>query len=170
MIGGPYVWMAAAIAFLVSVGGALWKGYGLGESATRAEYAARDIQEAREAQIAYAGIVNRYRSQEAAWANKVTSISTRYQKDLTANEKALDVAISGSRLYDRTAINPKACDNGTAKVAGNTGVGNGGSGTYISEAAGIFLRRLANEADAVTIQLSACQDILASERLQQVFP
>lgn len=164
MIGGPYVWMAAAIVFLVSVGGALWKGFNLGESVTRAEYASRDLQASEEARIAERGIQDRYRAQETKWAHSFASVSSQYQKKVADHEKALDIAISGSRLYDRFATHSQPCGDKTASTAASASVGNGQAGTYFSSEASIFLRRLASEADSVVLQLTACQAILRSER------
>ena len=63
-----YAYLVAAVVFLVSVGGADWKGRTDGDAITSAEYAQRDLQAATEAQIAYAGIVIRERKKEQTWA------------------------------------------------------------------------------------------------------
>ncbi len=168
MIGGPYVYLAAAAAFLAALGGAYVKGRSDGGDIARSEYAARDIKAASEAQDAYKRTVEGFRAKEAEWQKSLTAVSKNYQQRIAANET--------QRLADRAAAeslaivlrdpnaNPQACSGGTSAVAG-TAAGRDGSETgRFSPEATRFLLGEANRADAVTIQLQACQAILASER------
>ena len=155
--------ICAALVLFIAAGTWL-HGYHHGEVQAISEYRQRDLQTATEAGIAYAGIVSRYRAQEAKWQKSFSSVSTQQQKDRLANEKALDIALASGRLYDRNASNPQACGGGATTVAASPSGGDAGKGSFLSESASGFLRRLANEADSVVIQLQACQAILKAER------
>lgn len=120
-------------------------------------------QEAVEYNLAIQGAYKRKAETEAKWQAAFSKAGKDYQRRLADNAKALDIAISGSRLFDRNARSAPGGDS-CAPTPGIASGRDGGSGAYLSDAAGSFLRRLASECDAVAIQLGAAQELLRSER------
>jgi len=163
MIGGLHGVLIQAALVVFIAAGAWYHGYGKGSDVTRAEYAQRDLQAATEAQDAYARIVERYRAKEQAQAKQIAAVSAQHQKDLIANEKALDIALSGSRLFDRNATNNQAGGSCPAIVAGNP-VATDTRGTELSREASDFLRSEAARANRTVIKLNLCIDTLEAER------
>ena len=165
MIGGGYVYLAGAVAVLVAVGSAYWQGRTDGATATRAEYQARDLQAATETRIAERGIQDRYRAQEAKWAQSFAAVSKKYQKELAANEtRYLTSLATAPVLRDPYAADCKAGGSSAAEAAPSPGKRDGGKGSQLSPEASIFLWNLAVEADAVVLQLTACQAVIAEDR------
>lgn len=163
-MGGLYgILIQAALVVFIAAGAWLY-GYGKGGDATRTEYAARDLQAASEAQIAYAGIVERNRAKEQAWAKSFSRVSQGHQKELADNAKALDIALASGRLYDKFAANLQASGSACGPVASSASGGDGGRGTELSNPLTEFLVREASRADKIVLQLTSCQAILRSER------
>ncbi len=176
MIGGPYVYLAAAVACLVALGGAYVKGRTDEGRIVRGEYAARDLQAATEAQIAYAGIVERRRKTEQAWQKSFAGISQKHQGEIADNAKKLKDALAGLRSGDFVLRDPgtvnQACGSGSGSPAASPGVGDGSASAglppapfaILSNEASRFIVEMAAEADEVVVQLQACQAILEAER------
>ncbi len=176
MIGGLYGALIQAALVVFIAAGAWWHGFGKGSDVARAEFATRDLQAAREAQIAYAGIVKRRHETEQAWQKSFASVSQEHQKDLAENEKALDTALAGLRsgaivLRDPGTVG-QACGGGSGSPAASPGVGDGSASAglppapfaVLSDEASRFIVEMASDADAVVVQLQACQAILEAER------
>jgi hypothetical protein len=151
---------AALVVFIAA--GSWYHGYRKGDDAARAEYAARDLQAAREAQIAYAGIASRYRAKEQAQAQSFAAVSTAYQRKLDANATAL-LAAGAVRLFD-PGSRVQACGDTAAATPASPGGNNEGRGTALSQELASFLIAEANRADGIVLRLTACQAILRSER------
>ena len=157
----PHAYPVAAIAVLLGLAGAYIKGRSDGGELVRSEYAQRDLQAANETAAQISGINQRIRAKERQWAEKFAGASQTYQGRLKANEKALDIALAG-RLFDRAAN--QACGGSPGSPAPGASGRNGEAGAYLPESTSRFLLGLASEADAVVLQLQACQAILESER------
>lgn len=158
-----YAYLIAAVVAAAVLAGTAYKAYQLGADGVRAEYTARDLKAAQDYAAKEREITEAYRAREAAQARAFAAVSSSYQAKVAANAKALDIAIAGSRLYDRAASR-QTCGDSAAPAATPAGGRDGGAGAYLSDAAGGFLRRLASEADAVVLQLTACQQLLLDER------
>jgi hypothetical protein len=157
-----YAYLVAAVVFLVSVGGAYIGGRADGDRISDAEHLAENLQEAREAHIAYAGIASRYRAKEQAQAQSFAAVSTQYQRKLDANATAL-LAAGAVRLFD-PGSRVQACGDTAAAAPASPGGNNEGRGTALSQELASFLIAEANRADGIVLRLTACQAILRSER------
>ena len=163
-----YGYLVAAIVGLVALGAAGFQGYRLGADHVRAEYAARDIANANEQAAKTREVEERYRAKEQASAQAVAQIANDYEGRLTDAQRkttiALDAIRSGSvRLRDPFA-KPEACGSSAAEAVASPGGRDGYSAGQLSGATSEFLVSLASEADRNTLQLAACQAVLASDR------
>jgi len=132
------------------------------------EQAQRDLKAATEAQAAYKSLSEQYRAKEQAQAQAFAAVSAQYQKRIANNEtqRLADLTAVESRalvLRDPNA-DPKACGNQAASTTPGASGSNGAKGADLPAKTAGFLLGLANEADAVVGQLTACQAILRSER------
>ena len=160
----PYAYLIAAVVAAAMLAGSYLQGRKDGANTIRAGYAARDLQAAQAYAAKEKSLQDAYRAKEAEWSKRFVSASRTYQGKVAENAKALDIALASGRLYDRFAANNQTSGNCPAPTTSPSSGHNGSAGAYISEASGIFLRRLAAEADEVVIQLTACQQLLIDER------
>jgi hypothetical protein len=158
----PYGYQLAAGLCVAALGGAYWRGGETREAIVRGEYAARDLQASEEARIAERGIASRYRAQEQKWQEAFGKAGADYRRKLGENATAL-LAADAVRLRDPYATGQACGDSAPATTPGAVR-DNGSAGTYLPEKTAAFLRQLASEADAVVLQLQACQAVLISER------
>jgi len=166
----PNVYFAGlfAVLILAGLGGSYLKGRTDGGDIVRGEYAARDLKAASDYAAKERSITEANRQKERQWAKSAASASARYQRELATNET--------QRLADRAAIESgairlrdpgtdhKAAGSEACPVAGSPSGHHGAEGTYLSSKTTAFLLGLATEADSVVNQLSACQQVLRSER------
>lgn len=162
-----YLYLVAGIAFLVAVGAAGAKGYFLGADHVRSEYAARDIAAANEAAAQTKRLQDEYRAKEQASAVALAAVSKDYQGRLTDAQAKTRIAMDairagGLRFRDPGAEARRDCPaEAAASAAGRDGAE---SGRLLSQDAAVFLTDLAAEADRNTIQLVACQAVVAADR------
>ncbi len=104
---------------------------------------------------------------EDAHRAELAAQAKRYEKE-KADDKlkhANDItAVRSGAIKLRDAAATCASAGNDAKAANATGSGDGGKGAELSGAASEFLLSLANEADDIVKQLSACQQVILSDR------
>lgn len=154
---------------MVAIAGASYKAYHLGANNVRAEYAARDLQAAAEAQAAYKAVAEKYRAKEQADAQALAQVANDYERRLKdAKSKtsiALDAIRSGSlKLRDPGTASNQAGRDCPAQTTASAVVGDGSTGAELSRDASAFLYSEAARADAYTEQLGACQAALEADR------
>lgn len=164
----PYALLSITIAFVASVSIAGWGGFRLGADHVRAERAATDLANANEQTAKTREIEERYRAKEQASAQALQAVANDYEGRLTDAQRkttiALDAIRSGAvRLRDPYA-KPEACGSATAEAGPSPGGRNGSSAGELSGATSEFLVSEAARADAIVLQLTACQQIVASDR------
>ena len=163
-----YGYFIAAIAGLVALGAAGFQGYRLGSDHVRAERAADDLANANEQAAKTKEIEERYRAKEQASAQALAAIANDYEGKLTDAQRkttmALDAIRSGAvRLRDPYG-KPEACGSSAAEAVSSPGGRNGDTAGQLSGATSEFLVSLAAEADRNTVQLAACQAVIAADR------
>jgi prophage endopeptidase len=161
-----YAYLVAAIVGLVALGAAGYKGYGLGADHVRAEYADRYLAAVTEAAALTQATQEKYRAQEQAHSQAVAQIATDYQGRLTDAQAKTALALnsirSGSvRLRDPGA---KACSDPAPGTAATASRSDGDSASGLSDQLATFLVSEAARADQVVLQLSACQQVVISDR------
>lgn len=154
---------------VLALAGAGAKGYSLGKDNVRAEYAARDLQAAADAQAAYKAIAEKYRAKEQADAQALATVANDYERRLKdARGKttvAMDALRSGAlRLRDPGAVGQQAGGNCAPETPPSTGKRDGEKGAGLSDQASEFLLTEAARADAYTEQLAACQAVIEADR------
>lgn len=160
--------LAIALVLLVALIGAYVKGRSDGGKIVQADYAQRDLKAATDHAAKEREISENYRLKEENWQSQFVAASKTYQRSLAnaQTQRLADAAAIDAgriRLLDPGANRP-TCGDSTAKTASSTSGRNGGEGAELSPKAARFLLGLANDADALVTQLSACQQILSSER------
>ena len=167
MIGGLNAVLIQAAIVVFIAAGAWFHGFQKGGAVARSEYAERDLKASEAARIAEGAIVAKYRAKEAAWQKSLTSVSAGSQKRLIENAQALIAARAAGGVANGLRA---ACEAGrptgsiAPETAGTASGRNGAASAGFLEELGAFLESEANRADAVTIQLGACQAILEAER------
>lgn len=161
-------YILAAIAGLLGLAVGGYTGYGLGEDHVRAERAATDLANANKQAQKTREIEERYRAKEQASAEALQAVAHDYEGRLTDAQRkttmALDAIRSGSvRLRDPYA-KPEACGSVSAEAGPGTSGRNGEKGGELSAEFGAFLYSEAARADAYTEQLTACQQVVISDR------
>ena len=158
--------LIAVVAGLVALGAAGAKGYSLGADHVKAEYAARDLKAQAEAAALTKATEEKYRAQEQAHSQAVAQIANDYEGRLTDAQRKTTIALDairagGLRLRDPGA---QACRDPAASVAASTSGRNGAESGRLSGAASEFLLSEAARADAVVLQLTACQGVVTADR------
>lgn len=151
------------------------RGFDRGVSETKATYETRDANALREAQSRIATLEANAREAERRAAADIAAISSNYQRKL-ADANALrdrDVADARSGAI-RLSFNSTGSSNcGPDRDSGQSGPGqaaagaagrDGGAQTELPGEIAANLLTLANDADAVVNQLSACQAVVARDR------
>jgi prophage endopeptidase len=162
---------ALIVAALVAavLGGIAWYGsgrYDAGEAAERAEWTKRENAELTTANAKILKLTNEARATETRHAADLVAIATRYEKEKTRVLKQTQADVAAVRagtlvLRDpgRTARQDPGRDPGGA-TATAASVGDGAAGSQLSSTSAEFLLELANEADAVVVQLTAAQEVI----------
>jgi len=163
-----YAKLAIALVLLVALIGAYVKGRGDGGKIVQADYAQRDLKAAQDYAKKEREVTEKYRLQEENWQKQFVAASKEYQRRLANAEtqKLADAAAVDAgriRLLDPGTVG-KACGDSPPSTTGSSSGRNGSEGSELSRASAKFLLGLANDADAVVMQLSACQQILLNER------
>jgi len=158
--------IAAFLALLI--GTSVYKYGTYRENLVRVEYQQRDLKAAQDYAQKEREVTAQYRSKEENWQQQFVAASRAYQKGL-ANAHTQNLADAAAvdagriRLLDPGSNRP-ACGDSTTKTSASTSGRNGDEGSELSAKAAKFLLSLAGDADAVAMQLSACQQVLSSER------
>lgn len=165
----PYGKLVAAVVLLLVIAGAYVQGRRDGTRIVQADYAQRDLKAATDYAAKEREITETYRAKEAKLAQQVASVGTNLQRERVAREKTqndLNAAlVAGSLvLRDPGPRDIPACSSGTPQVAAPASGSDAGTGANISKTAASFLLALTAEADAVVVQLTACQQVLTDER------
>ena len=166
----PYGYLILALAVLGAIAGAGYKGYSLGADSVRVEWNAAALKEANANSKALQEASDRERAKEQESARKLSAASKAYQKGLanaeTAKLRALDAVHTGAlKLRLTESAGCEVGGSGTGTIAASAGGRDGGeTGQFLGQADSAFLVALASEADQVTLQLSACQEVVRSDR------
>lgn len=159
----PYVLLAAVVGFVAAVGGAYVQGRSDGNAISDREHVAEKLQQTTETAIAINGAQTRHRAQEAQWQESFSTVSTTLQGKLDASKKALAIALAANRLRDPFA-KPQTCGGATAEAAPSASGDNAPGESELSVQFDTFLKSEASRADKIVLKLTACQEILTSER------
>lgn len=162
--------LAVALVLLVALVGAYVKGRNDGGKIVQADYAQRDLKAANDYAQKEREITEKYRSQEAQWQSQFVAASKTYQRGLANAETAKLAAIAGVesgsiRLRLNDSPNSTACGSeASATPSGSSGNNAAKGSQFLGPLDAAFLISFAAESDSVVRQLSACQQILSSER------
>lgn len=157
------VYLVAALVAVAMLAGSYLKGRSDGGKIVATEYQARDLKAEADYSAKIKALEESSRKQEQSWQAQFVSAARTYEGKVKENAKALDIALSGSRLYDRFAAPSASCGNSGSQVASNP-VAASQTGTELSPELSQFLKREASRADAVVLSLNLCIGTLEAER------
>lgn len=162
----PNVYFAGffAVLILAAAAGIYVKGGNDREARITAMYQARDLKAAADYQAKTTALQDKYRKQEAQWQTKFVSQARSYEGKVKENAKALDIALTSGRLYDRFAAPRPTCGDTSPQVASNP-VAASQAGAELSEQLTQYLKREASRADKVVLDLNLCIGTLEAERM-----
>lgn len=148
-----------AALLIVIAGSALWRADSLSaqldSETTRADVAVDQMAR-----------LNITLASERARARTQADIDTAYQKGTQDAQAQLDSTISDLRADNLRLRRKFTCPDpaNAGATAASAGIGDGGAQGGLQQSDAEFLVRLAAEADAVALQLQACQAIVRSDR------
>jgi prophage endopeptidase len=166
----PYIIIAIAAAWLVSLGAVGTWQHRAGATAERVEWQTREASELRAANALIADLQDAARRTEQAHAQKLAEIADRHQKEIRNAEtrrKADVAAVRDGTLVLRDpgrAASEGACAGQPAAPGAAASQRDGGQAGRLSGEAAEFLLGLAADADAVADQLAACQAVILTDR------
>lgn len=158
----PWVWVAVAVAWLLSLAGAGYWAHGVGVDSERVIWQARELRAQQVANTKYRELDSRYRSMERVGAEHLAAVSAAYEERLNdAQDRTQHLAAAARagdlRLRDPGARTEHACGGDASPAAADPGQRDGEAGAELSAAAAGFLLELTGEADQRVEQLTACQ-------------
>jgi hypothetical protein len=158
--------LGAAWAVTLGVAGA-WQNHA-GHVAERVDWQRRDNAELRTANVRIQELEGQRRAEEERHALELDSIAMKHEKEISdaATQKTSDVAAARAgalSLRIPTTCESPARDAGGEAAAG-AGVGDGGATAELPREITADLYALADDADAIVLQLNACQAVVRSDR------
>lgn len=157
-----------------ALGAYLWvdhRGYARGAAATEAAWQAREAEELARANAEIEKLNREARARELAYAMDLEAVASDYEKDLRNAKSSRDAAVAalraGTLILRDPAARQGAGAGGPGEAPAGAGLRVGPAGGVLSPAASGFLLELAAEADAVVLQLHACQGVVQADRAGQ---
>lgn len=172
----PLAALLAGIALAAAAAGAIYTygehQFGLGETTERAAWLKRENTELTAANALIKKQEDQARATEREHALALAGVSAQYQEDLKHEKTKADRVIGDLRRGALRLRIPATCpdaarDGGAAATGAGSGGRDGETRAELSGAAAEFLVGLASEADAIVLQLTACQGVIAADRKQQ---
>lgn len=172
----PWAKPLGAVLLMAAVLGAIYaygqQQFGLGEKAERTAWLNRENTALTKANTQIKALEDKYRAQEQKHAQDMAAASAKYQEDLMHEKDTKDRVIADLRSGALRLRVPVTCPDGaggsgTAAPGPSTIGRDGETRAELSISASEFLVGLANEADQVVRQLTACQAVVFSDRQAQ---
>lgn len=169
MIPNPWILLGIGLAWLASLVGVGYWQRSDGREVERSAWVQREAAQLVLVNQKILALEEDARAKEAAHAAAVTQISTHYQEELknvSDRAKADRVAVraGGLRLFDPAAPGLRACGSIAAQAGAAAGGRDGPEAGELSGASVEFLFEIANDADAITLQLGAAQEVILADR------
>lgn len=164
----PYLIIALIAAWLASLVGVGYWQNDAGHVDERSAWQARENDELQQANTTITRLNTEAREKEAIHAQQLADVSTNYQKEIqhAKDQRNRDVAAARSgALVLRYDVAGQATDTSGAGAPGaSTGRCDGQAGAELPREISANLLDLVNDADDVTRQLDACQQIVRADR------
>ena len=153
-----------AVIIVLAIISAITLSAGLGYQYASAHYKKIIAERERDASERYSKLEGQYRDQEKSHAARIAEIDQNYTEKLEnvqAKNKADLAALTAGTLQLRDRFN---CDTNLSRAGTSPGMGDGEAGSGLRSEDAAFLISESDRADAITIKLQACQQILLSDR------
>lgn len=164
----PWVMIAIGLAWAFSLAGVGFWQNDAGHTEERAAWVERENTELRTANSKITELNDKARAEEVAHANRMSGISTQYQKDLKNAQAQREKDIAAARLGSISLRFTPRSENPGRSPGGETSASasgcDGGATSELPREIVADLFALADDADQVAQQLNACQQIIKSDR------
>lgn len=153
-----------AIIIVIVIIGAIVFSASCGYQYASAQYKKLIAEKDADASARYSKLEGQYRAQEKNHAAQIAEIDKNYTEKLgnvQAKNKADLAAIAAGTLQLRDQF---VCNPNMSGIGLSSGMGNGETGGGLRSEDAAFLISESDRADAITIQLQTCQQILLSDR------
>ena len=165
----PWAILGAVAAGLLSLAAMGYWQNQAGQDKCNAKWEARDITELRTANQKILDLEQRARDKERQHAANLSQIATNYEREIKNEKRKTDVLVADLLAGSLVLFDPAAGQSPGASETGPTparpGERDGQAGTQLSTTAARFLLEEAGRADAIVEQLTACQQVIVSDRL-----
>lgn len=165
----PWIALGLVLAWVASLAGVGYWQNDAGHTAERVAWQTRDNEELRKANAKIIALNDAARQTEQQNAAKVAAIATDYERKLkdakTQRDHDIADAYSGAiglRIPSTSGITAGGSEAATTTAA--TGQCNGGTATELPRETVANLLALADDADEITNQLAACQEVIRADR------
>ena len=160
-------WLATLAAYLMLVAlafGAVWAIYDSGKRDERADWQAKQVNEAAQAQSTIDRLTIQNQALGQLSLGLATAAKTHYEQELAHekdnfNRAIADVRTGAKRLYIPTKAVP-ACAGGISLAATTKPTVDGETRSELSQAAAEYIVRFGNEADETVIESNYVKDLL----------
>lgn len=164
----PYILLAVAVLWAISLFGVGKWQRADGRAAERVEWQAKEVAQVTAANAAIKRLNDEARAKERASADAMAALSAKLSTERAANEARRKADAAAIRAGDlRLRIPASACSSGgseTGPPRHTAGGGDGAATVELPRAITGDLLDLANDADQVADQLRACQAVILSDR------
>lgn len=165
----PYVIIGIGAAWVLSLGAVGWWQNSAGHTEERAAWQKRENTELVTANAAIKRLEEEARDTERRHAEDLNEISTGYQKELVNAKAQKDRDVAAARAGALSLRIPSPCKGADGGQAGTATTGAGGrdaaAGTELPREVTAGLFELADDADEVVRQLTACQAVVSADRI-----
>lgn len=164
----PWLILGMLVLAIVAGLGGEWHGHATGVVQEKAAWQAREGTELRAANAKILALEEAARKEEAARAAGLDKVAKIYEEKLADAEAQKDRDVRAARAGTLSLRIPTPCKaaglGGTAQAAPGTGLGDGGATTELPREIAADLFALADDADKVVKQLTACQAVVREDR------
>jgi len=164
----PYLIAGLLAAWIASLGAVGWWQNSAGRTAEKVSWQQRDNDELRAANARIHDLEEEARSEEQRHAISLANISSEFQKDLADAKVTKERDLAAARAGALSLRIPSPCKGPSggepAETAAGTGGRNAAEGTELPREITAGLFELADDADEVVRQLTACQKVVADDR------
>lgn len=170
----PWLIVGSLVA-LIAVGlGGDYLGHERGVKEERLVWQTRESKELADANTKILALEEKARADERAHAMKLAKIAAEHQQEIADAQVQKDRDVADARAGRIILRIPAPCKDSSGGVtpgaSATPGVGDGGAAAELPHETTADLLALADDADAVTRQLTACQAVIRADRSESRSP
>lgn len=165
----PWVLLGGIVAALVLSATSFFYGRSVEHTAMQLEITIRENNQIREANAKIMELQSLARAKERDWTTRLANVSSKYEKEIqdgkAQRDRDIAAALSGGiRLRIPTAPCVEAGRSSAPEAPSSPGKRDGGATTELPREITANLLALADDADSIVRQLTACQAVVIEDR------